>query len=236
MVDPFVTATANLTGANTNKAKDVDFDYAGNVYVTGGGDGSVYKLAKYDAGGVLQWTFSGSLTVPAWTFGPYYGGWVVEKSTGNIYLGHGFNPSTGYQVSRLNTSGIYDNYISTANLSANENWKMSWSCNNGNPQILVSGGGTSGNLNLGILSPPSTTISGINITNIPSGCCQDIADMVFDPSTFDIYPIYASANGTPFLNNRIYKNAAPYSAASIAWNSLSGYASLSEASNRPYLA
>ena len=235
IIDPFISATTNLTGANLGKAKDVDFDYAGNVFVTGGGDGSVYKLSKFNSAGVLQWTFSGALAVPAWTFGPYYGGWVVEKSTGNVYLGHGFNPATGYQVIRLNPAGLYDNYISTPNVNANENWKMFWSCNNGNPQILVSGGGTSGNLNLGILAPPSTNITGINISNIATGCCQDVVDMVYDPNTFDIYPLYASLGGTPFLNNRIYKNSFPYGSTSVVWNTLSGYTPLSEANNRPYM-
>jgi len=69
IVDPFVTATGNLSGLNAGKAKDVDFDYAGNIYVTGGGDGSSYKLAKFNAAGVLQWTFNGSTAIPTWTFG-----------------------------------------------------------------------------------------------------------------------------------------------------------------------
>ncbi|MFM6924572.1 MAG: hypothetical protein ACKOU7_03650 [Ferruginibacter sp.] len=85
VIDPFISSTNNLNGVNTGKAKDVDFDYAGNVYVTGGGDGTQYRLAKYNAAGVLQWTFNGSTTNPAWTFGPYYGGWVVDKNSGNIY-------------------------------------------------------------------------------------------------------------------------------------------------------
>lgn len=91
IIDPFVTATGNLIGINAGKAKDVDFDYAGNVYISGGGDGTLHKLAKYDPNGVLLWTFTGTIALPSWSFGPYYGGWVVEKSTGNIYMGHGFN-------------------------------------------------------------------------------------------------------------------------------------------------
>lgn len=210
VIDPFVTATSNLNGVNAGKAKDVDFDYAGNVYVTGGGDGSSYKLAKYNGAGVLQWTFNGSTSIPTWTFGPYYGGWVVEKNTGNIYLGQGFNPTTGYKVIRISTTGLYDNYVSNGNINFNENWKMYWSCNNGSPQILVVGGGTSSNLNLGILSPPSTTITPLNITGIPASVCQDMVDMVFDPTTFDIYTVFASLFVTPVLNDKIYKNTAPY--------------------------
>jgi guanyl-specific ribonuclease Sa len=235
IIDPFVTATGNLNGVNAGKAKDVDFDYAGNIYATGGGDGTVYKLAKYNAAGVLQWTFNGSIALPSWTFGAYYGGWVVEKNTGNIYLGQGFSPTTGYRVIRISTTGLYDNYISTGNVNFNENWKMYWSCNNGSPQILVVGGGTSSNLNLGILSPPSTTITPINLTGI-AGVCQDMVDMALDPTTFDMYTVFASLFVTPVINNKVYKNTVPYSAATIAWNVPSGFTVVQEAGNRPYMA
>ena len=60
--------------------------------------------------------------------------------------------------------------------------------------------------------------------------------MVFDPATNDIYSIFASVFGTPSINNKIFKNAAPYSGASIAWSVQSGYNVLSEANNRPYMA
>lgn len=235
IIDPFVTATGALNGINAGKAKDVDFDYEGNIYVTGGGDGNIYRLAKYDAAGVLQWTFNGSIAIPTWTFGGYYGGWVVEKTTGNIYLGQGFSPTTGYRVVRISTTGLYDNYISTGNTNFNENWKMCWSCNGGSPQILVVGGGTSSNLNLGILSPPSTTITPLNLTGVPT-VCQDMVDMVLDPTTNDMYTLFASLFVSPVVNNKIYKNTAPYSAASIAWNVPSGFTVVQEAGNRPYMA
>ncbi len=235
VIDPFVTVTGNLNGLNSGKAKDVDFDYEGNIYVTGGGDGNIYRLAKYDAAGVLQWTFNGTVTIPSWTFGGYYGGWVVEKTTGNIYLGQGFSPTTGYRVVRISTTGLYDNYISQGNTNFNENWKMYWSCNGGSPQILVVGGGTSSNLNLGILSPPSTTITPLNLTGIPS-VCQDMVDMALDPATNDIYTLFASLFVTPVINNKIYKNTPPYSAATIGWSIPSGFSVVQEAENRPYMA
>lgn len=236
VIDPFVSSTSGLSGVNNGKAKDVDFDYEGNIYVTGGGDGTSYKLSKYDAAGNLQWTFNGTTTIPAWHYGDYYGGFVVEKNTGKVYLGQGFSPTTGYRVVRISTSGLYDNYISTGNTAFNENWKMYWSCNGGSPQILVVGGGTSSNLNLGVLTPPSTVITALNITNVPSSCCQDMADMVFDPATNDIYSIFASAFGTPSINNKMFKNTIPYSGASIAWSVQSGYSVMAEAGNRPYMA
>jgi hypothetical protein len=69
-IDPFVSSTSNLDGVNVGKAKDIDFDYAGNVYVTGGGDaGTNHRLSKYNAAGVLQWTFNGVLTHPLGSLG-----------------------------------------------------------------------------------------------------------------------------------------------------------------------
>ncbi|HNP55060.1 MAG TPA: hypothetical protein PKK69_10580, partial [Ferruginibacter sp.] len=201
IIDPFVSNTVNMTGANAGISKDVDFDYAGNIYITGGGDGSVHKLAKFDATGILQWTFSGSLTVPAWSFGTYYGGWVVEKNSGRVYLGQGFAPGAGWQVIRLNADGVYDNYITPGNTSFQENWKMIWSCNNGTPQIIAAGGGTNSNNNLGIFAPPGTAVSASNLTGITNvgtnGWAQDVADIVLDQSNGDIYTIYGSLIGTP---------------------------------------
>lgn len=240
IIDPFISATTDLTGTNAGKAKDVDFDYAGNIYVTGGGDGSVYKLAKYNAAGVWQWTFGGSLSLPSWFFGTYYGGWVVEKTSGNIYLGQGFNYTTGFAIIRLNTGGIYDNYITTTNVNFREDWKMYWSCNSGLPKILIAGGGTNSNINFGICSPPSTVLSSLNVTGIAystsTGWAQDIADIVIDPVTNDMYTIYGSLIGTPSLSNKIYKNTSPYSAASVSWSAYSGFTVIQEIANRPYMA
>lgn len=239
VIDPFISATSNLTGGNASKAKDVDFDYAGNVYVTGGGDGSVYKLAKFDSSGTLKWTFSGTLTVPSWSFGTYYGGWVVDKTTGDTYLGQGFAPGGGFRIIRLNTSGAYDSYITTANPSFLEDWKMLWSCNSGAPQLVVAGGGTNSNINLGVITPPATTLTAVNLTGIAyaggSGWAQDISDIIIDPVTNDMYTIYGSLFGTPSLSNKIYKNTSPYSGASVAWSISSGYTVIQEIANRPYL-
>ena len=234
IIDPFVSNTTVLTGLNAGKAKDVDFDYLGNIYVTGGGDGNTtHKLAKYDAGGNLLWTFSGVLSLPAWNFGPYFGGWVVDKSTGNIYMGQGFDFTTGFIVVRLSTTGIYDNYITTGNPNFRENWKMIWNCNAGSPQILVAGGGTNSDINLGIFSPPSTFITASNLTGIVGIAFQDMADMVIDPLTNSMYTLYASGS-IPALNNSIYKHNQPYSAATRVWNVGTGYPVLQEAANRPY--
>lgn len=109
--------------------------------VTGGGDAATnHRLAKYNAAGVLQWTFNGVLTSPSWEFGAIMGGWVVEKPNSNIYLGQG-GVATGFRVVRINANGLYDNYITNSNTNFIEDWKMAWNCNNGIPQILIFLGG-----------------------------------------------------------------------------------------------
>jgi gliding motility-associated-like protein len=234
IIDPFVSSTINLNGFFAGKAKDVDFDYAGNIYVTGGGEFiSNHRLAKYNTNGVLQWTFSGVLSTPSWQFGRSFGGWVVERSTGKLYLGQGAVFPAGFKVIRLDETGVYDNFITTPNSSFLENWKMYWNCNNGAGQILIAGGGINSNINLGTLLPLSNTISSLNITGA-TAFYQDIVDLIIDPLDNSIYTIFASALPNSTLNNRIFKNTVPYSAASIMWNVPSGYNTLFESSNRPY--
>ncbi|MFN8242407.1 MAG: gliding motility-associated C-terminal domain-containing protein [Ferruginibacter sp.] len=235
VLDPFVSSTSSMNGLNAGKAKDVDFDYAGNVYVTGGGHPTVeHKLAKFDAAGNLLWTFNGTLLNPDWAFGPESGGWTVDKNTGKIYLGQGFS-TLGSQIIRLNAAGLYDNYQTIPNPGFKENWKMMWLCTNGAEQILIVGGGIATNNNLAFFTPStSNTISGINITGI-STYAQDISDIARDPTNNDIYTIFASLSLTQSINNKIYKHVFPYAPADIQWTRSSGYDVMVEASNRPYL-
>jgi hypothetical protein len=233
IIDPFVTGTGNLSGVNDSKARDIDFDYDGNVYVTGGGDGGAQKLAKFDPTGLLLWTFSGTLTAPSWNFGSSYGGWVVEKTSGNIYLGQGLAGS-GFRVVRLNAAGLYDNYITTSNNSFSENWKMLWSCNGGVPKMLIAGGGGSANNELAILSPPSVVPATSNLSGL-SGGHNDISDIVIDPVTNEMYTIFSKSVIPGGIDNIIFKHLPPYTSASIAWQAPSGFFSLREPANRPYM-
>lgn len=232
-IDPFISTTTNLSGTNIGKAKDIDFDYAGNVYITGGGSGNTCQLAKYNSNGVLQWTFNGSISTPSWVYGQNYGGAIVEKSSGDIYVGQGITFS-GFRVIKLTTAGVYDNFITIANPNFRENWKMYWNCNNGVPEILIAGGGVTSNINLGKFSPPSPNVTSLNITGL-SSIGQDIVDFTFDPETNSLYSLFVSNGGDPAINNRIFKNNTPYGSATLAWNVLTGFNSFFEYNNRPYL-
>jgi len=112
---------------------------------------------------------------------------------------------------------------------------MFWNCNNGNPQILIAGGGTTSNINFGIISPPVTSISSLNFTN-SSSIGQDIVDAVIDINEGSVYTIFAGNVTASFLNNKIYKINTPYSTSNVVWNFASGFLTIDEGKNRPYLA
>lgn len=233
VIDPFVTNTTALTGNNAGKAKDIDFDYAGNIFVGGGGSGSVQQLAKFSPAGVLLWSFSGSLTTPFWNFGGSYGGWVVDKVGGGVYLGQGI-AGGGFSVIRLDAAGVYDNYISTANNNFAENWKMIWSCNGGTPNILIAGGGGSANNELALLAPPLLNPATSNLSGL-SGGHNDISDIVIDPISNEMFTIYSTPVTTTSQDNIIYKHSPPYNASTLAWQAPTTYFALREPNNRPYL-
>ena len=232
LIDPFVSTTTTLTGANTGVALDIDFDYAGNVYVAGG-DGSFQKLAKYNSAGVLLWTFSGQIASPTWNFGGSYGGWVVEKMSGNIYLAQGLT-GPGFKVIRLNPSGLYDNYITTSNANFLEAWKMIWSCNGGAANLMIAGGGGNANNELALLSPPSVSPTASNLSGLTGGH-NDISDIVIDPVTDEMYTIYSISVLNPSGDNIIYKHAPPYNASTLIWQKPASYFALHEPGNRPYV-
>lgn len=233
VIDPFVSGTGGLSGTDAGKAKDIDFDYAGNIYVVGGGDGTAQKLSKYNSWGVLQWTFNGSLTSPSWNFGGSHGGWVVEKISGNIYMGQGL-AGAGFRIIRLSTDGSYNDYVTTADPAFAENWKMLWNCNSGTPRILIAGGGSTSNIELAYLSPPSTELHAGNITGMSTGH-NDISDIVSDPVSNELYTIFSTSVLNNSADNKIYMHKPPYAPADMGWNRSPGYFALHEPSNRPYL-
>jgi gliding motility-associated-like protein len=233
VIDPFVTATTTLTGTNNGIAKDIDFDYAGNIFVSGGGDNGAQKLAKFSPTGTLLWTFSGTLGTPSWNFGSSYGGWMVDKVGGGVYIGQGLM-SSGFAVVRLNAAGLYDNYITIPNVNFSENWKMTWSCNGGAPKLLIAGGGGSANNELALLSPPAVVPVTSNLSGLTGGH-NDISDIVIDPVTNDMFTIYSTPAGSPGRDNFIYKHPPPYTSTVISWQVPTGYFALNEPRNRPYL-
>lgn len=238
VIDPFVSGTGTLTGSDAGKAKDVDFDYAGNIYVVGGGDGSIQRLSKYNAAGTLQWTFNGSLNSPCWEFGTCHGGWAVDKNNGNIYLGQGINEN-GFKIIRLDENGLYDNYMMDAGNDFTQNWKMVWNCNSGNASIYIAGGGGTGggntsNVELIRFSPAQHAFTPVNITGVNTGN-TDISDLVTDPANGNLYTIFSTSILDPAEDNKLFKHQPPYTHDHISWSVNTGCHALHEPVNRPYL-
>src|SRR3990172_2372266 len=118
---------------STNKAYDVNYDFAGNVYAFG--SASTFQLAKFNSGGALQWIFNAAAVS---AFG-YYGDFAVDGVSGTSYLGAGFN-STGAEIAKVNANGVQTGfYPGYANMR--EIWRMDYNYCNGT--ILIGGGGTS---------------------------------------------------------------------------------------------
>ncbi len=236
IIDPWVTPITTLTnvsGNGSNRGFDVDYDYAGNLYVFGGGDyfGSTVnsKVAKYSPTGTLLWTFNGVLVSPSWNSGAGVGkvsNFVVDKLSGKFYMGQGW-VSTGTVIVRCDANGNYDNFISTANTNFEELWEMNFDCSTG--KILGFGGGTTTNINLGVID----ALGGFTMSNV-SGAApgfQDILNSTISGSG-EIFVSMACGIDQTLDNVLIKVNS---SLNGNIWIQPSGVASFSEANNKPYL-
>ena len=242
VIDPWVTAATALTGSSviTTRGYDVDYDAQGNLLVMGGGGGSnsvtnAPKIAKYDLTGNLLWVFSGNIVAPNWNSAPFpptlflvwtglIGNFLVDKSNSKVYMSQGDNPG-GATIVRLNSLGIYDNFISIADPMFEEIWEMKYNCNTGS--LLAFGGGTNSNLSFGIINSSTGIVSTSNFTGLPD-TSQDIACATLDTNG-EVYSIFSSTPSPNPVSNRIYKLDQTYTS---LWNTPSGYLTLIEAANR----
>lgn len=97
IIDPW---TSNPLFASVNRALDIDFDDAGNVYAYGGLN--PFQLVKFNSAGVKLWTYN----VPQ-TTGSNYGCFAVDKTTGTSYVFHGSSPNPNSdKVFKVNTNGV----------------------------------------------------------------------------------------------------------------------------------
>ncbi len=223
IIDPWITTITNFTA--NNFGFDVDYDFAGNVFVYGGN--APFKISMYNPTGILQWTFSGTLTSPNWTTGTYPGNFVVNKSTGKCYIGIGYD-YYGTTTIRISNNGNYDNFITTANPNWNECWDMGFHCVTGN--IYAFGGGQSGNLAAGIID--QVTASVLPTAFFPNNPIhgQDIASHAIDDQG-NVFVYYSQGTNLSYLlNNRVVLlNPA---LTGVVWNQSSTYTTLSECQNK----
>ncbi len=256
VIDPWISSTNSLTGYfGTDYAYDVDYDHAGNLYVIGGGGGhingflgTIPKVAKYDQNGSLLWTFNGNLSA-LWNSSPTasltasllgtVGNFTINRSNENIYIGQGLNKNSsnfsasGAMAIRLNQAGNFDQYRTNNWYMFEEIWDMKYNCQTG--KLILLGGGTSSSLNLGIADTNSSLyapVSHSNLTGMSGGCCVDVVCGDLDDNN-ELYMIWATALQSSTNNNRIFKVSNTYD--SIYWSTPSGFSTLKEADNKPYI-
>ena len=234
-IDPWVVVVTQLVVQNLGVT--VDYDVAGEVYIYGAGSMDVsdltnfHKVAKFDASGNFLWVFNGSVPSVGWSSAA--GGWdylsnaKVDKVTGKVYVGIGYDPTGGTQVVRLTSAGTYDNFETPQDPNFVEIWSFLYNCGSGS--VLALGGGTSYYLNMGVVDPNTAAISTTNFTTINSSYLQDIVSGTYD-ALGNLYVVMAS-NGTPQIDNTIFKVNSTYN--NYIWNVPTGYTSFAEASNLP---
>ena len=156
-----------------DKAYDLDWDYHGNVYAYGGQPtGGPLLLTKMNSAGVIQWTFNSFS-------GSYYGDIAVDKVTGTTYVTQGL----GGEAYKVNTLGAL---IGTfpGNPNMNEGWRAEYDACNGD--IVIAGGGTSGDDQAGILDTNMSSVNPVNIMGVATNC-HDNSLMTIDPNGTQCY-------------------------------------------------
>ncbi len=224
IIDPWITVISTLSA--TNFGFDVDYDFAGNIFVYGGNE--PFKLAMFNPAGILQWTFGGTVTTPVnWSTGAYPGNFVVNKTNGKSFIGQGYI-SGGTSTIRLSNTGNFDNFITTPNPNWNECWDMGFHCATGN--IYAFGGGQSGNLSAGIINQNTATVS--TTAFFPSNPLhgQDVASHAID-YVGNVFVYFSQGmDSAYFLNNKIV--LLNPSLTGVIWNKPSSYHTLYECKNK----
>lgn len=226
IIDPWVTNTTSLP--STNYGFDVDYDYAGNLYVFGAT--GPFMIAKYGPAGNLIWTFGGTVAVPAWTSlgshpsNYYMGNLVVNKFTGKTYTGQGFNNSQGARIVRIDQNGVYDNFITPSVTSWNEAWEMGFHCGSGN--VYGIGGSIVSNQSAGVINQITAALNPISLTT-SGAIAQDVVNATIDEqgNTFIIYASYSAG-----FNNLICRVNAAFTG--TVWGANSTYNVMAESANK----
>ncbi len=182
VIDPWVTG---LVLSSDDLAYDVDYDNSNNLYafIRPYGTASVY-INKYSPSGALLWSH-----LSPYDFTAYEGNFAVEKDNSRVYIGEGFNGS-GALLYRLFANGVADGFVSVQNGNYREIWDVGF--DNSSNSIIVVGGGTSSNVNGGIVNTVTGVLNVANFTGI-GGTCQDIVSYTIDNQS-NLFVVYAKTS------------------------------------------
>ncbi|HQQ94738.1 MAG TPA: gliding motility-associated C-terminal domain-containing protein [Bacteroidia bacterium] len=220
VVDPWITVINSL--ATSNVGYDVDYDATGNTFIYGGT--TPFKMAKYNIGGALVWTFSGTLVTPSWSATGWPVGILVEKSSGKTYFG---KMSTSQKVIRLDASGNYDNFISgPANLMS-EVGELDFTCNG---DIILFGGAFA---SADLINVPSGNVTlSTNFHPTISGCCHDVVCEARD-GFGNFFVLLGSGGPMNVLANKLVALTPSYT--NNIWTQPTTFSSFTEVSGRSSL-
>ena len=129
-IDPWVYTITNMDTLKytkypfyRNSGINADFDEVGNVYVYGGcglensglsGKNNLFRIAKYNTHGALNWIFQGKIDSLNWYSNSNWfgaGNFLVTPGKHKIYITQDFNELNGNKLIRLDSNGNYDNFI-----------------------------------------------------------------------------------------------------------------------------
>ena len=210
IVDPW---TMVPTFATYNGAYDIDYDYAGNVYVYGGVP--PFQEIKLNSAGVFQWVYTTNAFMNS-PFNSYYGDFAIDGLSGISYVCEGLYSSNGARMVKLNTGGTQMAFWN-GNIQLEEFWRIVY--DNCTKQIVIAGGGVSNSNQACTIDNNLTTLTAMNILST-SEIAHDMCLVALDNSN-NCY--MATTNyGNPALNNVMVKCPVP-ALLPLAFNVPDGY-------------
>jgi gliding motility-associated-like protein len=196
IIDPLI--ISNLDSSQ-HRIYDVDFDSEGNIYAMIEKEFFVTKLYKMNQFGEILWIYQ-----PSFDIG-YYGDFAIDRSTNQIYLVEGFNPS-GAQIEKINKNGTLMAHFGGDPFFA-EMWRIAFSsCSN---QAVIAGGGTSSPtyqtcyLDTGLVD--MTMVQYVETTN----CCHDVNMIALDEFGSCYQVTNRSSVGDGLFSNHLVKLPLP---------------------------